>query len=351
MQPFSIGISAKLYSSDGSISIPEVDLSPLVRPDITLHALPATDKAVLRHEDVKHLDAAILFLERITPETFGEDSRLTLLARFGVGYDTVDIEACSKADVAVAIAPSGVRRPVATSVVGLILALTMNLVTKDRIARDSPGGWATRMNYNGLGLVGRTLGSIGIGNIGSEVFRLMRPFDMRMIAHDLYASTATAKALNVELVSLDDVFRQSDVLTVHCPLNDDTYHLVNAERLALMKKDAYLINTARGPVVDELALISALQSGSIRGAGLDVFENEPPAADNPLLTMDNVVLAPHALCFTDQCMAGLGAANVEACLAVMRGKLPESLVNADIADAKGLQKKLAVYAGRTKTSS
>ncbi len=345
MSQFNIGLSAQLYQEDGTVLIPEVDLSPLKNhPRIRLSSLPPVRTGLLKHADVAHLDAAILFLERITEETFGDDSNLTLLARYGVGCDTLDIPACTAAGVAVAIAPSGVRRPVATSVVALLLALTMNLTIKDRITRNVPQGWTTKTNYNGMGLVGRTLGAIGIGNIGAEVFRLMQPFDMKMIAHDPFADQAVADSLNIELVTLNEVFEQADVLTVNCPLNEATHHIVNADRLARMKPEAYLINTSRGPVVDEQALIAALQNGTIKGAGLDVCEQEPPAADNPLLTMDNVILATHALCFTDQCLAGLGAADVDACLQVLRGALPESLMNPEIIESARFSQRLQAYA-------
>jgi len=347
MQTFNVGISATLYRSDGTSVVPEFDVTPLSgNTAIAVHVLPDIDTGDLLHEHVKHLDAAILFLERISPATFAEDSRLTLLARYGVGFDTVDIDACNQADVAVAIAPAGVRRPVATTVIGLLLALTLNLPAKDRLTREGATGWQRKTEFNGRGLVGRTLGGVGIGNIGAEVFRLIQPFDMRLIAHDPWCDAALAAQLGIELVELNEVFKQSDIVTVNCPLNNDTHHLVNATRLAMMKPEAYLINTARGPIVDETALIDALKNQQIAGAGLDVFEQEPPELDNPLLTMDNVILAPHALCFTDQCLAGLGKADTDACLAVMQGQLPETIVNRDIVNSESFTQKLLVYKNR-----
>ena len=172
----------------------------------------------------------------------------------------------------------------------------------------------------GVGLVGRTLGSIGIGNIGAELFRLAKPFDMKFIAHDPYADRSVAAELGIELVGLEDVFRRADFVSVNCPLTPQTRHLVNAERLALMKPTAYLINTARGPIVDQQALTKALKERRIAGAGLDVLEQEPPDADDPILKLDNVILAPHALCWTDQCFAGNGAADVKAVLDVQHGR-------------------------------
>src|SRR5207302_1701926 len=134
-------------------------------------------------------------------------------------------------------------------------------------------------------LVGRTLGSLGIGNIGAELFRLAKPFDMRFIAYDPAADAKTAAELGIELVGLEDVFRRADVLSVNCPLSPATHHLVNAERLALMKPSAYLINTARGPIVDQAALTKALQEHRIAGAGLDVLEAEPPDPADPILKL------------------------------------------------------------------
>jgi D-3-phosphoglycerate dehydrogenase len=200
-------------------------------------------------------------------------------------------------------------------------------MVKDRLARESAAGFARRSDHMGVGLVGRALGSMGIGNIGAETFRMAKPFDMRFIAHDPFADKDVAAELGIELVGLEDVFRQADIVSVSCPLTPQTHHLVNAERLALMKPTAYLINTARGPIVDQKALTKALQDRRIAGAGLDVLEQEPPDADDPILKLDNVILSPHALCWTDQCFAGNGAADVKAVLEVQHGRAPSGVVN------------------------
>ena len=344
---FRIGLSAKILANDGTLMIPEVDLSPLTdNPAIDVVSLPDVGADDLTHDMVKDLDAVVLFLERVGDHTFGPDQRLRLVARYGVGYDTVDVASCTRHDAVLAIAPDGVRRPVATTVIAFLLALSLRMFAKDRIARDTPHGWNTKTDYNGVGLVGRTFGGVGIGNIGAETFRLAQPFGLRFIAHDPYADPAVAAELGIELVELDEVFRQSDFVTINCPLNDATRGLVNAERLKAMKPTAYLINTARGPIVDEAALVAALNAGEIAGAALDVLIDEPPKPDNPLLAMDNVILAPHALCFTDQCMAGLGAADIDACLAVMQGQAPSAVVNREVLERPGFQAALAAYARR-----
>jgi phosphoglycerate dehydrogenase-like enzyme len=227
-----------------------------------------------------------------------------------------------------------------------MLALTGKLLVKDRLTRAGPDGFNQRSAHMGVGLVGRTLGSLGIGNIGAEVFRMAKPFDMKFIAYDPFADRSAADALGIELVSLDELFRRSDVLTVNCPLTPETRHIVNAERLALMKPSAYLINTARGPIVDQKALTKVLQERRIAGAGLDVLEQEPPDADDPILKLDNVILAPHALCWTDQCFAGNGAADVEAVIDVQHGREPRGIVNREVLSSEVWKQRLAGFAAR-----
>jgi phosphoglycerate dehydrogenase-like enzyme len=144
-------------------------------------------------------------------------------------------------------------------------------------------------------------------------------------------------------VGLDDVFARSDILTVNCPLTDDTHHLVNAKRLALMKKTAYFINTARGPIVDQKALTAVLAERRIAGAGLDVFETEPPDPNDPLLKLDNIIVAPHALCWTDQCFAGNGAADVAAVLEIQHGRIPRGVVNRQVLENPRFKAKLEAY--------
>jgi phosphoglycerate dehydrogenase-like enzyme len=260
----------------------------------------------------------------------------------------VDIDACTEAGIAVVITPDGVRRPVAVSILTLILALTGKLLTKDRLTRAGPAGFNQRAEHMGIGLVGLTLGSLGIGNIGAEMFRLAKPFGMKFIAHDPYADRTIAAELGVELTSLEEVFRRSDVLTVNCPLTQETRHLVNGDRLRLMKPSAYLINTARGPIVDQKALTEALTRGRIAGAGLDVFETEPPAESDPLLKLDNVILTPHALCWTDQCFAGNGAADVKAVIDIQQGRVPRGVVNRKVLDDPRFQARLKAYAARAR---
>lgn len=323
---FRVALSGDFRKADGSPTYPDFDLAPLrAAPNVEMQFLESQNP--IQAKQLEDFDALILLAHRFGRESVPKSGRLGVVARFGVGYDTVDTQACTDAGIALVITPDGVRRPVAVSIVTLMLALTGKLMVKDRLTREAADGFAKRGEHMGVGLVGRTLGSLGIGNIGAEMFRMAKPFDMNFIAHDPFADKKVAAELGIELVSLEDVFRRSDVLSVSVPLNEETRHIVNTERLALMKPTAYLINTARGPIVDQKALTKVLQERKIAGAGLDVLEQEPPDPKDPILKLDNVILAPHALCWTDQCFAGNGAADVKAVLQVQHGREPRGVVN------------------------
>jgi D-3-phosphoglycerate dehydrogenase len=326
MNKFRVAIDGDFVKPDGSPAYPMFDLSPLhAHANVEVAHVPLGK--TIAPASLDGFDALILLGNRFAAESVPPGGRFSIVARFGVGYDTVDVEACTKSGIALTITPDGVRRPVAVAILTLLFALTGKLFVKDKLTRQGPAGYAQRSNHMGVGLIGRTLASVGIGNIGAELFRLAQPFGMRFIAHDPFANAAVARELGITLVDLETVFREGDFVSVSCPLSPETHHLVNAQRLALMKPSAYLINTARGPIVDQKALTKVLQEGRIAGAGLDVQEQEPPDADDPLLKLDNVILAPHALCWTDQCFAGIGASAVRSVLDVADGHTPRGLVN------------------------
>ena len=340
---FRVALSGSFQTDNGEPVFPMFDLSPLVNdPDIEFDYVYGVGGRIAA-QSLEDFDALILLLEKFDADSIPLSGRLSLITRFGVGYDTVDVEACTAAGIAVGITPDGVRRPVAASVLTFILALSGKLIVKDTLVRGGPANFAQRSDHMGTGLVGRTLGSIGLGNIGAEVFRLCAPLDMRFIAHDPYIDPSSARELDVELTDLDTVFRDSDFLSVNVPLSDETYHLVNRARLKLMKSSAYLINTSRGPVVDQDALVSALKAGIIAGAGLDVFDPEPPNADDPLLALDNVILTPHALCWTDQCFAGIGSQDLEHVFSIKRGVHPSVLVDPKVIENSEFKIKLEHY--------
>jgi phosphoglycerate dehydrogenase-like enzyme len=346
MSKFRVALSGDFRRPDGSPTYPSFDLSPLTSNEkIEVVWVDPVD-GVMPAKGLEGCDALILLVPRFDRESVPADARLALVARFGVGYDSVDVKACSDNDIALAITPDGIRRPVAVAIITFILALSQKLLIKDRITREGPEGWAKRADHMGVGLIGKTYAQLGMGNIGAEAFRLAQPFGMRLIAYDPYVDKAVAQKLGVELVGLEDVFRQADFLSVSVPLSDATHHIVNADRLKLMKPTAFVINTSRGPTIDQKALYKALTDGTIAGAGLDVFEVEPAPADEPIFKLDNVIVAPHALCWTDECFAGNGAADVKAVLDVMQGRAPGTVVNRDVTDSPGWKKKLEANRSR-----
>ncbi len=344
-----MALSADFVRPDGSLAIPDFDLGALSGADIEYFYLTAGGKGhsgEVESAELEQADGLILLGNRFTRASVPASGRLAVVARFGVGYDTVDLAACSDNAIAVVITPDGVRRPVAVSIMTLMLALAGKLMVMDRLGRMGPEGWAQKTDHNGVGLVGRTLGSVGLGNIGAEMFRLAKPFDMKFMASDPFADPEVAGQLGVELVDLETLFRQSDFLSINCFLSEETRGLVNAERIALMKPSACLINTARGPIVDQKALTEALAERRIAGAGLDVLEQEPPDPDDPILKLDNAIITPHALCWTDQLFAGIGAADVTAVLDVMHGRVPGTVVNRAIVDDPVWRGKLEAYRDR-----
>jgi D-3-phosphoglycerate dehydrogenase len=268
---------------------------------------------------------------------------LAIVARYGVGYDQIDVAACTERGVVLTITPDGVRRTMATSILTFLLALHHRLLEKDRQTRAGLG-FAGRLGTIGYGLAGKVVGVIGLGNIGREFVRLATPLDLRFQASDPFVRLEDAATLGVQLVDLETLLRTSDVVVVNCPLTDETRHLLNAERLALLKPTAFLISTARGPIVDQTALTEALREGRIRGAALDVYEQEPVDPADPILTLDNVIVTPHGICWTDEWVLLSGRSCIESMLAVATGQAPRHVVNRDVLASAAFQTKLRRYA-------
>jgi phosphoglycerate dehydrogenase-like enzyme len=343
---FRVGLSADFRNVDGSPTFRDFDLAPLA-DDPRLEMVFLDSESVLGSRQLEDIDALILLAHRFDRNSVPKSGRLGVIARFGVGYDTVDVKACTDVGIALVITPESVRRPVAVSIVTLMLALTGKLTIKEKLTRAGAAGFSQRGAHMGVGLVGRTFGSLGAGNIGVEAFRLVKPFDMKLIAHDPFGDKALMAEIGVELVGIEELFRRSDVLSISCPLSDATKHIVNAQMLALMKPTSYLINTARGPVVDQKALTKVLQERLIAGAGLDVLEQEPPELDDPILTLDNVILTPHALCWTDQCFAHMGALDIQAVLEYCDGRVPTgTIVNRAVLDGRAWSERLSALRTR-----
>jgi phosphoglycerate dehydrogenase-like enzyme len=286
-----------------------------------------------------HYDALCVLNPRVPAAVVsGPDRRVKIVARMGVGYDSVDVKACTENGVVLTNTPDGVRRPVATSILTLMLALSHKLFTKDAITRS--GRWAETTNHMGVGLTGKTIGSIGVGNIGGELFRVLAPLDMVHLAFDPYAKADDAAKLRVRLTDKDTVFRESDFVCVNTPLTPETRGFIGAREFSLMKPGAYFINTARGPIVDEKALYAVLSERRIAGAAVDVFEQEPVAQDNPLLRLDNVIVTPHSICWTDEFFRNNAESAFRSVVAVATGKTPTFVVNRDVLQHKDVQARL-----------
>ena len=257
-----------------------------------------------------------------------DDCRLRVVARHGVGYDSVDVPAMTRAGVVVTNTPMPMPRPVATIALTFILALAGKLMLKDRLTRSNR--WNERMDHMGMGLTGRTLGVIGAGRIGKELLRMARTFDMKLLANDPYVNAVELGYVGARKVDLPTLLRESDFVVTIPLLNEETRHLMGAPEFAQMKATAYFINVSRGPVVDEPALIEALRAGRIAGAALDVFEQEPVDPANPLLTMDNVIVTPHSLCWTDECFHNMAVTGLASIVDALSGRVPEFVVNREV---------------------
>jgi D-3-phosphoglycerate dehydrogenase len=323
-EKFRVALSADFRNADGSPTFADFDLAPLTA-DPRVEAVFLEAENPINARQLEDFDALILLAHRFGRNSVPKSGRLGVIARFGVGYDTVDVSACTDAGIALVITPESVRRPVAVSVITLMLALTGKLAIKEKLTRAGAAGFAQR--------------------------GLAKPFDMKLIAHDPFADAGLMAEMGVELVGIEDLFRRSDVLSVSCPLTDATRHIVSAELLALMKSTSYFINTARGPVVDQTALTKALQERRIAGAGLDVLEQEPPDPGDPILALDNVILTPHALCWTDQCFAQMGALDIKAVLEYREGRTPSgAIINRSVLDSQAWQDRIAALRGRLRTT-
>lgn len=298
----------------------------------------SAESPIIAPEQIAGYDAIVSLGVRYPAETLARAERLAVIARWGVGYDTIDIPAATEHGVLVCITPPAVRRPVAEGIMALLLAITKRIPAKDRIVRT--GTWERIPETMGVALAGRTLGSIGVGNIGAEFFRLVKPFDLgRTLAADPYVTPDGASKLGVELVELDTLLRESDFVVVNCPLTAETFHLIGEAQLRSMKPTAFLVNTARGPIIEEAAIVRALTEGWIAGAALDVFEEEPLPLPHPLAELDNVILAPHAIAWTDQMARDNSIIACENVLSVLRGEIPQFTVDRAASRGAAYEKK------------
>jgi D-3-phosphoglycerate dehydrogenase len=303
--------------------------------DLVQQPLRQADGSVSR--EVAEADVLISGGAVVDDAVLSQLRNVRFLLRPYVGYDDIDVDAVTRHGIVFANVPDAFIEEVANHTLALILAVNRRLIEADAFVKA--GRWsAGARNREAVIPIRRasalTLGLVGFGNIARLVVDRARPFGFQIVAADPYVSDEAAEAVGVRLMPLADVLAQSDIVSLHVFLNADTRGMIDARRLALMKRDAYLVNTSRGPVVNEKALVEALRAGRIAGAGLDVFEVEPMAADSALLGLPNVVLTPHVASYSEEGDVAHQKRTAEILLQVVKGGLPERkvVVNKDLYD-------------------
>lgn len=287
---------------------------------------PAFLKAVIG--DVQGI--IVSSVPKLTADVLAAAKALEILGRYGVGLDNVDVEAASVLGIPVAYTPNGPTESVAEHTVGLLIALARHFRLADRAARA--GQFRNRRDYMGIELRGKVLGLIGLGRIASRVAEICgKAIGMKILAYDPFVAGDVAAARGVELCSsILDMMQLADFVSVHTPLTPKTQGLIGTNELAAMKPTAYLVNTSRGPVVDEDALVKSLSEGRIAGAALDVYAQEPPPDDHPLFALENVVLTPHIGSFTEDGLRRMALEIAEDTLRALKGECPPYLANPEV---------------------
>ena len=278
---------------------------------------------------LRDADAVIIVASPMTRAVMSACEGLKVVVRTGVGYDVIDVPAATELGVIVVNVPDIWIREVANHALALLLAFNRKIITLDRQVHAGTWGGGVPGAFTGS-LHGETIGIVGLGNIGSAFARRIAAFETTVIAFDPYVNDAHFDALGVERVSLEQLAERSDYVSVHTLLNKETHHLIGEKFFRRMKPTAILINTSRGPVVDEQGLTRALDEKRLAGAALDVWENEPVGADHPLLKMDNVIATPHAAYFSSPAVAQVPRRCGEEVARVLTGQRPLHVVNPEI---------------------
>jgi phosphoglycerate dehydrogenase-like enzyme len=335
---FQVALTADFYKPSGEPKFADMGLS-VFNGQPQIRARPfAAHRPVIGADQLAGANGVIVLTPAVTRETLADAGNLLAIGRFGVGYDNVDVAACTEADVMLYITAGAVDRPVAEAVVGWMIALTHHVGAKDRLVREAR--WDDRSQFMGHEIRDRTLGVIGLGGIARKLIELLAGFAMNPPkAFDPHISHDIATQLGVQLVELDELMSTSDFVSIHCPLTPQTRGLVGRRELALMKPDAYLINTARGNIVDEDALYDALKDRRIAGAAIDCFAAEPLTTQHRLGELDNVLLAPHCIAWTNEMFRDIGMAACQGMVDLSLGRTPRSVVNPTVLDRPGFQYK------------
>jgi len=340
---FKVGVTRDSLNDEGKLVFKDLGLEILDRADNVNYDFLEKYEPIMPAELIKDVDGVISLTPAYNKNTLqGGGRRLIAIARLGVGYDNVDVKACTDSDVALLTARGTVNYPMAEATIGWMLALNHHIFIKDQLVRT--GKWDDRNLYMGTELRDRTMGVVGVGGIGGTLVNLLKTFKMKeTLAFDPYLSENKARQLGVKLVDLNILMSEADYISVNCPLVEETRNLIDVEQLAMMKPTAYLITTARGGIVNESALVNALRNKAIAGAAVDVFEKEPSGENNPYSELDNVILAPHSIGWTDELYRDMGSMCCRQMVSLSKGEIPEGLINREVLKRQGFRNKLEKF--------
>jgi glyoxylate reductase len=293
--------------------------------------LPPPREVLLK--EVEDVDGLVsLLTDKIDAELFDRAKKLKIVSNYAVGFDNIDLDEAIKRGIMATNTPGVLTETTADLAFALLMATARRIVEADKFARA--GRWKTwgPMLMLGQDVYGAKLGLIGLGRIGYAVAKRAKGFDMDVMYYDMFRNEKAEQELGLKFVELEQLLKESDFVSIHVPLTPETKHLINEKTLGLMKKTAILVNTARGPVVDEKALYEALVSNKIAGAGLDVMDPEPPSMDNPLLKLDNVIILPHIASASVATRTKMAVMAAENCVAGLKGDVPPNLLNKQVID-------------------
>jgi len=311
--------------TEGHEEIAQEGIEMLEKENFEL-VVPENHEKIMEEKELKECDAILVRGAKIDRELIESIPELKIIARCGVGTDNIDIDAATDNGVVVSNVPDANFVSVAEHVIGLLLALSRQIVKADKALRK--GHFDARHKYMGSEVNGKTIGIIGMGRIGQIVAKkCMDGLDMTVLAFDPYADKSVIDK-RIEFVdSVDDIFSNSDFVSLHLPYIAELHHFINRESFQKMKESAYFINCARGKLVDEAALAEAIQNGEIAGAGIDVFEDEPPRTDNILWSLDNIIVTPHMGASTNESLTLMAVGAAKEIIRVLHGEKPKNSLN------------------------
>lgn len=322
----------KVVAVDAGRQVPTVEWDILAKA----HAELVTAECKSEEDLIKatrDADGILVSLSQITRRVISSWKKNKIIARYGIGVDTVDLQAATDYGVFVTNVPDFCYDEVSDTAMSLILSVTRKVVKMHGLV--SQGIWDRKLAIPVYKLRGRNLGLIAFGHIAQAVAKKAAPFGLKVSAYDPYIQVSDFVDSSVEFLGFEELLKKSDIISIHTPLTKQTFHLISEPQLRMMKPTALLINTARGPVVDKIALTKALQEGWIAGAGLDVLEQEPPDPQDPILKLENVVLTPHYASYTEEAYLEVREKAADQIVQVLSGKIPSFLVNKNVLEKEG----------------